>query len=97
MGEDKPWTDYDRLLELEEEHDTYRAIADELGCHSNTVRTHLKRAHEDTGHDLQDEDDDVVRGPETCVRCEENETPGGEKTANMICDECLDEVRHADQ
>jgi len=98
MSEDKPWTDYDRLLELEEKHDTDRAAADELGCHPNTYRKHLKRAHEQADDVLEEPEDDEPEelGPEICVRCEENQTPGGAQSANQMCDDCLDEVRHGE-
>lgn len=95
MSDDKPWTDYDRLLDLEEEKDTYREMADELGCHPNTVRKHLDRAHEERGIATED-DEKPVRGPKMCVRCEENETPGGEKTGNTLCVSCIDEARADD-
>lgn len=96
MSEDKPWLNYDKLLRLEQKHDTYAAMADELGCHSNTVRKHLSRAHDQADDESTREvvEEDSDRGPEICVRCEENETPGGSKTGNTFCPECLDDVRH---
>jgi len=100
MSDDKPWTDYDCLLELEEETETDREAADELGCHPNTYRKHLERAHEEQGTTSEEpedsEEEQPARGPEICVRCEENRTPGGAASGNTYCPECLDEVREND-
>lgn len=87
MSEEKPWMDYDNLLELRDDKDTQEEMAEELGCSVYTVRKHLKRAREE-------QKQRAVDAGILCERCEENETPGGADTGNSYCASCLDEVRH---
>jgi hypothetical protein len=81
MSEAKPWQDFETLLRLEEEMDTQKEMAEELGCSAPTVSYWLDKAH-DQPVEVTDEDLQCIHYG-VCG----NKTPG---VANDICIVCLE-------
>jgi len=90
QGEKEPWKDLDRLLKWEQKLDTQQEMADAFGCSPSTISYWLGKARTERRRQR-------LEAGELCVRCEENETPGGIDSANRICDACLEEVRGRDR
>lgn len=87
--EDEPWKDFERLLRLNEKLDHQYEIAHALGTSGSTISYWLDKAK-------REELRDALRGGEICSRCEDEEVPGGDETANQLCETCVDELRHRD-
>lgn len=88
--EDEPWKDLKRLLRLEEKFDYQYEIAHVLGCDPSKISYWLGKAHEVHKEELR-------ASGAICVRCDENETPGADRSVNQLCDECIDALRERDR
>lgn len=88
-GEEKPWTDLERVLRLDDKMDTQKEMGDALGCHPSTVSTWLQKAKKSRDVSLDSEEQDCMNW-EVCG----NQAPTGRM---VICDSCLDLVRTADR
>jgi hypothetical protein len=82
--EDEPWKDLDRLLKWEEKLDTQAELGDAFGCSPSTISYWLDKARDNP--EVGDGGEDIE-----CRDCG-GETPG----QNVICDDCLDKLRHED-
>ena len=92
-GDSEPWKDREKLDAAYHGDGLKQAeIADKWGTTGSNISYWMKKHGIDTSHTKHDPDP-TRRGPETCTRCGEKETPGGASTANKHCDDCVDEYR----
>lgn len=87
--EEEPWKDLERLLKLDEKFDYQYEIAHVLGTTPATISYWMGKAHEHRR-------EEALKAGALCKRCEDAETPGGGKTGNELCVECLSELRDRD-
>ena len=95
-NDDKPWKDLEKLLQMEREYETQKAIANELGCTSANISYWLDKAHNQLDEEeVEDGENEEEAEKPDCMYFEVcgNKAPGFHQG---ICNECLSLTREND-